>query len=89
MRNEKLRMRNGRDFVPLMDKIQRKHRAISDTRASNFPAYINVRENCKFRGSASRYFIKWILAQGEFDKSYMISQLVIDKTGRLIFYDIL
>ena len=32
-----------------------------DTRMSNFPAYIEVRENCEFRSSASRYFIKWIL----------------------------
>ena len=31
-----------------------------DTRTSNFPAYIEVRENCEFRSSASRYFIKWI-----------------------------
>ena len=32
-----------------------------DTRTSNFPAYKDIRENCEFRSSASRYFIKWIL----------------------------
>ena len=67
---------NGSPENDKMEKIQRKRRAIAnpkihfgkidgrDTRTSNFLAYTEVRENCEFRSSTSRYFIKWIFLEG-------------------------